>query len=182
MTAAPNPVQHLGELAAFLDYLDAQPSPPASYLEIGVWEGGTLAAFGARFPDAHRVGVDPAPIGNATEQSWIVVGRSQDSATQDAVRQIRDQWDVVFIDGAHDEDSCMQDFEFAVTLRPRWIAIHDVTNRSHPDIECWKVWDALVKYAPRMGRETVLFSQVPDEMGIGLIVMPTPHTRRGTHE
>lgn len=170
---APKPYQHPGEIAALIDYLASALEPPDSILEIGVWEGGTLAAFGDRFPGAVRVGVDQAPFPSAFDQgAEIIVGRSQHPDTQAKVRAIREQWDLVFIDGAHDEDSAMQDLEFAMTLSPRWIALHDITCRTSEALDCWKIWDQLVKYAPRLGRRTVEFKQDTDWWGIGLVEMP----------
>lgn len=166
----PEPYQILGELNAMLRQLEDD--PPASILEIGVWAGGTMAAFGEAFPDAELVGVDIEVQPSALEQgATIVEGDSTRNETRDKVRAIREQFDFVFIDGAHDEDSCAADFEFAVSLNPRWIGMHDITSRTHPHIDCWKVWDKIVAYAPSMGREVYEFKQLPDGWGIGLLKM-----------
>ena len=169
----PLPYQHPGEIAAFLAYIAADPKPPRSILEIGVWEGGTSRAFVDAFPGALVAGVDPAPWPPAYDQgAEIIVGRSQDEKARVEILNLREQWDLVFIDGDHSEDGTMQDLEFAKMLAPRWIAIHDITCRTHDQLDCWKVWDKIVEYAEKMGRETYTFQADPDWWGIGLIRMP----------
>ena len=169
---APVPYQLLGELNAMIAQLDTD--PPASILEIGVWAGGTLAALGEAFPDAVLVGVDQDVQPSALEvgATVIIEGRSQEETTRDEIRAIRDQYDFVFIDGAHDLESCEADFEFAVSLNPRWIGLHDITSRNTEALEVWELWDRIVKYAPRMGREVFEFKQQDDWWGIGLILLP----------
>lgn len=165
---APQPFQRISELNEMISTLHSE--PPASILEIGVWAGGTIAALGRAFPEAIRVGVDPEVQPSALDQgATLIEGRSQDEAVRRQVEAIRDQFDFVFIDGAHDEDSTMLDLEWAVSLDPTWIAIHDITCRTHSALDCWKVWDKIVEYAPRLGRETYEFKHDPEWWGIGLI-------------
>lgn len=150
------------EFAALLDLCEEL--QPHSLLEIGVWQGGTLARFRERFPEIAAVGIDPCPSGAEADNTIagvpLVVGRSQD-------RQVRHQAieillhqtgrelpggvpDIVHIDGSHTLLDTWADLLWAIRLQPKLIALHDVTARVHPQLEGWLAWDSL-KAAPPLG-------------------------------
>lgn len=120
---------------------------PRSVLEIGVYKGGTLARWAKRWPQALVLGIDPAPWagepGGALPGLEVIEGRSQDQAVRELVEQRAPEggWEFVHIDGAHDYESAAADYEWARdVLQARMIALHDVAEWGHPEMDVWKLW------------------------------------------
>lgn len=143
----PNMMQRPTELGAVITMVEQNLGRhPRSVLEIGVWAGGTLTRFARRWPQATFLGIDPNPIdllGLEAEGLPVVVGRSQDEETMQAVEQLTPEygWEFVHIDGDHHYDEARADYEWARdVLDARMIALHDVAPFNHPDIEVWRLW------------------------------------------
>lgn len=115
---------------------------PRSVLEIGVWQGGTISRFRARWPLAAIIGVDvaePPPV----EGVHYVIGPSQDELVRDQVRELwpEEGFDLVHIDGDHQLEPATADYEWARDgLQARMIALHDVAEWQNPLLEVWKLW------------------------------------------
>ena len=122
--------QLIGELAPFLACLaDHQPK---TVLEIGIADGGSLAAFAhAATADAHLIGIDPNPSPRA--ESLIRSHMKPDQtlkimtcSSAETLPHIIGPLDFVFIDGDHHRAS-----RDLVLVRPLvrpggWIALHDI--------------------------------------------------------
>jgi hypothetical protein len=117
---------YLDLLARLHDWLT-----PKLYLEIGVFEGTSIALAK---PPTRAVGIDPAPkILHPLTASTLILPRTSDA--QFALADPRADWggdriDFAFIDGLHVYDQVLRDFAFveAHANRDALIAIHD----THP--------------------------------------------------
>lgn len=126
---------------------------PKVILELGVFEGGTLARFAERYPDAKVIGVDPVLQPKAREL-WrefpnvaLVEGHSQDARVRGRVLDLAGgALDVVHIDGDHSYYAALEDWTFArySTRRPALVAFHDVNRHDDPGpCEVWRLWAEL---------------------------------------
>jgi hypothetical protein len=143
----PNMMQRPSELGMIIACVEGNLGRfPVSVLEIGVWQGGTLARFRRRWPGAVVVGVDPLPFGGEAgagiEGCEIVVGRSQDEATRERVLELLPEpVEFVHIDGSHVYEDARADYEWARdVLQARMIALHDVAPWENPELEVWRLW------------------------------------------
>lgn len=134
------------------------------YLEIGVLSGKNFA----KIQCPHKEGVDPAV--NCTHQT-----------TSDRFfLETQDSWDLIFVDGDHEEDQTDRDVRNSLEhLRPNGtIALHDCNppsawhQRSKIVVqgrEAWmgQVWKSLAKL--RIGRPELAVCTVNLDQGIGIV-------------
>jgi len=152
--AFPPMMQRPSEFAALIGTVERNLGrAPRSVLEIGCWQGGTIARFGARWPEAELVVVDPEPFPadprNLLEQELphltVVRGLSQDKATREEVRLLHPEpFDLVHIDGDHSLECATADYEWArYELDARMIALHDIApwgGQGQGTFDVWKLW------------------------------------------
>jgi hypothetical protein len=106
-----------------LDWFVKQLKDKDHILVIGSKHGGLESAIKRSLSDITTVAIDIAP---QTDNSQVViVGSSTDLEVQRKAREAG-PFDVVFIDGDHSYAGAKADWEFAQTLHPRIIALHDV--------------------------------------------------------
>lgn len=163
-------------------------------LEIGSYEGGTLAGFRAWWPAAEIVAVDLPAFPDREPRSWgahMVLGDSHDESTLERVLWATPAepaprgFDLLFIDGDHELEGVRRDVEmYGPLVRDGGLlALHDVTpfneGRSPamgPDllwrelklgrVPGWRAYAEIIDYAPDAeGRG-------PWWGGIGLAVRP----------
>lgn len=138
----PPMMQNPAELGALINLVEQNLGRhPRSVLEIGTWQGGTIARFRRRWPGAAVIAVDPvlpAPI----EGVHFVQGPSQDETVREQVQELwPEPFDFVHVDGDHHLEPAEQDFSWAVgPLKARMVALHDVAEWQNPLIEVWKLW------------------------------------------
>lgn len=139
------------EFATLLDLLERE--RVTSILEVGVFQGGTLARFQARFPRTVVVGIDsrpmikPAPPITTLHFIPLVLGASQDPQVRQRARSINngEPFDFVFIDGDHTAPAARTDWEWARVEAKRIVAFHDVDSMDNPSIEVNALWSSIVK-------------------------------------
>ncbi len=125
-----------------------------SYLEIGVWQGGTFIItleYLSRFNDIRRaLAVDSAiqlPMRHYALMNDRVVLHEGDSKTPEALAMItRDWWDLALVDGDHSEEGCFADYR-AVRSAASMIALHDIHSDLCPAVTA--VWKRLSDIYPR---------------------------------
>ena len=142
----PPMLQEPSELGALIGLVEQNLGQhPRSVVEIGCWQGGTIARLRARWPLAAVIGVDviePAPV----EGVHFVTGPSQSEAVQAQVQELLgwEPVDFVHIDGDHSLDACVSDAHWAMeVLKARMVALHDVAEWQNPHLEVWKLWHRL---------------------------------------
>jgi hypothetical protein len=137
--------QELAALCAFIEANDVK-----SFLEIGFWTG-RLSAFLREHTCIERVyGADlmlAANEGHALHMphgSVIFVG---DSSSPDFVKWRAEigHVDMVFIDGDHSFDGCMNDWKNAVNSECRFIGVHDIADHYPYTAEVTDAWREIVE-------------------------------------
>jgi hypothetical protein len=113
--------QHKRELDWFVSHLN----PNERILVIGSKHGGLEQQLRASIPDVKLTSVDIAPAKDNTE--IVIVGDSSVEETQQRIHEAG-PYDVIFIDGDHSYAGVKSDFEFALKLNPRIIALHDIAD------------------------------------------------------
>lgn len=167
----PDAAQDPDEFAALLDVIERENIE--SILEIGVFKGGTLARFGARFPYANVVGIDPAPQFEHWRDAWgdlnLVYGLSQDPQVRArAIRKNFDRpFDVVHIDGDHVEAAVRADWEWARTVARKIVAFHDINAIANGMIDVYKLW---LELEADPGYKTQRIGH-QEQLGIGVVFM-----------
>jgi hypothetical protein len=133
------------QFAPYLAHLSRYPI--RSYLEVGVWHGGTFVItteYLSRFQPLERaVGVDiadsPSTAEYARDNPRVRFARLN-SRSRRFRRLVRrgDPWDLVLIDGNHREEAVRRDLE-SVIGAARIIAFHDIVTAIAPGVG--KVWN-----------------------------------------
>lgn len=147
---------------------------PQRILELGVYQGGTLARLALCFPEATVVGIDPEPHGIERDGTLhgcpVVRGRSQEWwARTKALELLGGLPDFVHVDGGHRLLDVWADLAWVLAeLKPGLVALHDVTNRRHPELDVWVAWEALKERTPP-GWLTQEIRHAEDEYGFGLL-------------
>jgi hypothetical protein len=143
----PPMMQHPSEFGAVIATVEQNLGRhPRSVLEIGCWQGGTIARLRARWPLAAIIGVDLNEV-PPVQGVHFVRGNSTHQATRELVRELwPEPFDFVHVDGDHNLEPATADYEWARDeLQARMIALHDVAPWS-PDLgegnsmEVWKLW------------------------------------------
>lgn len=138
----------LWQLLEILERLD-----PIRIVEVGVHRGGMIKTLHDAFPSAQIVGVDIDFKPLEFDTFIQVEGNSNDPAVRDrALKPQEYRIDFLFIDGDHNFDAAMKDYElYAPYVRPGGIiALHDI-NRDpdrvphHAGVDCRRVFDELKK-------------------------------------
>jgi len=159
--------QHRREWAWFL----RQVSDVKSMLIIGSRFGGMEHHLRNVFAEMRLVSVDLDP--DATNKTdCLVIGDSHNSEIQDLLRN-RGPFDAVFIDGDHTYDGVKLDFEFACSLNPRYVFLHDITNDIyHQATGCQveRLWKEIVSDAGSLGWATDSFAVGCGWGGIGKVI------------
>ena len=132
----------------------AQTIQPKSYLEIGVWRGGSMVALVKDSPSVEEVvACDPlvGHCGGPTTPEFLepllresgykgslewLHGKAED-LLQDYLLKREIPFDLAFVDGEHSYDHASHDIR-QVVPNTRWTLVHDMHNPS--------VWDALMEY------------------------------------
>jgi len=128
---------------------------PRNILTIGAMHGGVEWHVARRFRSLGRdiaitvVELAPVPellssIEDARtrfgQQIQLVEG---DSTAPETRARLSSHYDAVFIDGDHSYRNCRSDFDFALSLRPRMIGVHDIVDSDwHAQARCCvsKLW------------------------------------------
>jgi len=134
---------------------------PATYLEIGVQTGRSLAQAGRR---TYSVGVDPAPVIGVPIVGPNIIYRQTSDAFFAGPRSAQHApYDLAFIDGMHLVEYCLRDFMGVERhARPdgRTVAVFDDVLPYSAGIagrtplpgdwagDCWKIHDVLAEYRP----------------------------------
>lgn len=142
--------QDPAEFAALLGLLERE--QVTSILEVGVFQGGTLARFQARFPRAVVVGIDPRPMIKPAPPITtlhfipLVLGASQDPQVRQRARSYNggENFDFVFIDGDHTAPAARTDWEWARDEARKLVAFHDVDSMDNPSIEVNALWREII--------------------------------------
>lgn len=131
---------------------------PSRVLTIGVSGSGVEWTIARQFSE-HGLPVEVTAIKNSVDsqveetfqeahqrfnQTFKLLVTDKPSATLRS--QLADQYDAVFIDGDHSYKGCRGNFEFALSLRPKIIALHDIVDSDwHAYARCCvsRVWREL---------------------------------------
>lgn len=133
--------QHKRELDWFLPKLD----PTDHILVIGSRGGGLEYQMKLKHQSITTVSVDLERL--PTQENELIVGDSHSLDIQDQIRN-KGPYSVVFIDGDHTYAGVKQDWEFALTLNPRMIALHDIGDgilHKHRNCHVDKLWSEITK-------------------------------------
>ena len=153
----------------------------SSYLEIGVWQGGTFIItleYLSRFNDIRCALAIDTNIQLLMRQYALMNDRvllhEGDSKTPEALAMVaRDWWDLALVDGDHSEEGCFADYR-AVRNAAGMIALHDIHSDVCPAVT--SVWKRLSDIYPRQclyeftEQYFDVFRQTGSrQMGLGLI-------------
>jgi predicted O-methyltransferase YrrM len=161
----------MGEFASLL--LMLKDERIRSVLEVGVFQGGTLAWFAAALPDASIVGIDPAPRLAPSIKPWayslVIRGCSQDPDMRQRARSLNDgePFEFAFIDGDHTGPSVREDWEWAQREITRIVAFHDIAKVGNPSIEVKPLWEE-IRESGRWRTAEVTLDDGPQH-GIGVV-------------
>jgi hypothetical protein len=169
----PGAAQDEWEFGQFLNVIDDLTIE--SILEIGVWQGGTLARFGQRFPYATIVGIDPAPQLERWAPEWgnmhLITGKSQDEQTRAKAltENYHRKFDVIWIDGDHEIGPCTEDWTWALRFANKAIAFHDIIDSNNSMIEVWRLWNVI--HADPNFRTMEINRHDSNNYGIGVVFL-----------
>lgn len=123
-----------------LDWFGAQTESGDVVLVLGSKHGGLERVLNDDWLCC-TVSVDIAPQSDNRSPN-LITGSSHDEYVREQIRQAG-PFDVVFIDGDHSYAGVQADWEFALTLKPRLIAFHDIATavkHSREGCEVDKLW------------------------------------------
>ena len=143
-----------------------------SYVEIGVWVGGTFAftvEYLKRFGLKKAMAVD-IEIKDTVKDYCRDTGIpyiEAPSTSQRAKKAIKGfKPDLILVDGDHTEEGARRDYEFAASVAP-YVAVHDIVGSGFPGVV--KVWDEID--APKQ-EWTAQYPQSPKpQNGMGLVTL-----------
>jgi cephalosporin hydroxylase len=139
----PHPAQHLHELYQFIGFLKAR--NVKSYIEVGVRHGGTLFRVATSMPKGSLIVAIDQPNGvwgadSETElknvidrlnflgyDARMILGDSSSEEIVNKVKEIRQRFDAVFIDGDHRYDGVYKDYK-AYSPMCDLVAFHDIAG------------------------------------------------------
>lgn len=159
------------EFNHFLNLIELQQIE--SILEIGVFEGGTLARFCHRFPYATVIGIDPDPK-IAEWRSYgdllLVYGKSQDHRARSKAISLNNSrpFDVIFIDGDHEDSAVREDWNWAKQNARKIVAFHDINSQNNDMIQVRPLWNEICTSHEYKVEE---ISHVMDAWGIGVVYL-----------
>lgn len=148
-----NTIQVYEELEILYFYLKSK--MPYNFLEIGFGYGGTFQLLSS-ISTGVKVSVDCNRIDNEISRAVInekntffVDGISYDNTVFEKVKNISNEYDLIFIDGNHSYESVKKDFEIYKCLKSNdgIIIFHDIDpNHVHKDThagQVYKFWQEL---------------------------------------
>lgn len=115
---------------------------PVRVLVIGSRNGGL--EYQLQKHGHETVSIDIAPQSDNTTKN-LITGSSADPEVQQKAREAG-PYDIVFIDGDHSYIGAKSDWEFALTLKPRIIAFHDIATaikHSSEGCEVDRLWNEI---------------------------------------
>jgi len=144
-----------------------------TYLELGIYDGSTLARVGQTVPRVIGVDIKDLRINKN-------IGEFHLSTTQDFLQNFNDMVDVIFIDADHSFESVKQDFESALRLLNEFgiIILHDTDPISEKYLDkgycgdSYKMLDWLEVNHPEMSVITLPISEA------GLTIIKRSSDRR----
>lgn len=179
MSRFPTMDQNPREFAEFLDEIER--AGCKSILEVGVFQGGTLARFTSRFPGAVVVGIDSRPLLNVYGNDYaqlsrqIVQGSSHDPYVRQRAYSILrslnggEQFDAIFIDGDHTYTGVWEDWRWAISSAKKLVGFHDIASEGNPDIQVREPWQVFSLAAQNNGLRTREICYDDGRNGIGVI-------------
>jgi len=144
-----------------------------TYLELGIYDGSTLARVGETVPRVIGVDIKDLRINKN-------IGEFHLSTTQDFLQSFNDMVDVIFIDADHSFESVREDFESALKLLNEFgiIILHDTDPISEKYLDkgycgdSYKMLDWLEDNHPEMSVITLPISEA------GLTIIKRSSDRR----
>lgn len=136
--------QHPNQFAPYL--VELSRLKISSYVEIGVWVGGTFAFtveylrhFGLKKALAVDIEIKDT-VRQFCEQDDVDCYEAP-STSPEARRVIKAaKPDLILVDGDHTEEGARADWKFAASVAP-WVAVHDIVGSGFPGVI--KVWDEI---------------------------------------
>ena len=148
-----------------LDIIKRELPNPRRALEIGAFQGGTLAEWRKLVgPEGVVVGVD-VDIANCQFRDAILVqGDSMHPSTLNKVIEICPEYDFLFIDGYHSYEVASSDWHtYGPLVRDGGlVAFHDISDRLRFGV--WRLWEELKAEYPHRWE-----IQLNPDMGVGIL-------------
>lgn len=140
-------------------------------LEIGSYTGGSLWAWRQIVPNVLGLTLEASPGQFRSHGASMVYGDSTTEATQERVEQVLAgrPVDFVFVDGGHDQDTCISDFQWAMRLvKKGLIGIHDINLHIRFPMEDFTgpriVWDTCKQLLPHFE----IANKTNEDPGVGI--------------
>jgi hypothetical protein len=153
--------QRPDQLAPLIKYL-LKECEISSFLEVGTYKASTFLILREflylKNKNLKSLTIDPVQsISNDFIKSFNINYQTAQ------IKDITDQYDLIFIDGDHSYDAVKFDFERALSLNPRYILFHDIDDKwCHGVINLWKeIRNTKIKY--------IEFKTNDEVMGLGLL-------------
>lgn len=129
---------------------------PQAILEIGSYQGGSLAIFRNAAPQARIVSIEPEPLFDPATWQVEVLQKYSNQALPELIGQT---FDFVFVDGNHSVEGCTYDLKNLIPLlQPTSVVV--VHDSNYPDVH-----KALEAVADHYGPAQLLTPYLPGEWG-----------------
>lgn len=143
-----------------------------SYVEIGVWVGGTFAftvEYLKRFGLEKAMAVDievKDTVKDYCRQTGVVCieAPSTSSQARKAIKAFKP--DLILVDGDHTEEGARKDCDFALSVAP-YVAVHDIIGSGFPGVI--KVWGEID--LPKQEWIDQYPGEDPSQNGMGLVTV-----------
>lgn len=137
----------------------------SSYLDIGTFNGYTffiISNFLKTFVNKDIKIVTIDPIDSKTEEIKPYIEQYCKQCT--SFDMLNENFDLIFIDGSHEDDWPMNDFKNALKMNSKFVFFHDIVDLYCPAVN--KTWETVSKHY-----KTIEFckSSVANVFGIGLV-------------
>jgi cephalosporin hydroxylase len=143
----------------------------STMLEIGSHAGGSLWAWSQIVPNVLGVTLEAIPGQSGSHGATLIQGDSTMLDTQWRVHHALGgrPVDFVFIDGGHDQDTCLSDFEWATRLVGKGlIAIHDINLHIRFPVDEYTgpriIWDTYKAFLPHFE----IANKTNEDPGVGI--------------
>jgi len=140
-------------------------------LEIGSYTGGALWAWSQIVPNVLGLTLEASPGQFRSHGASMVYGDSTDPATQERVEQVLAgrSVDFVFVDGGHDQATCLSDLQWATRLVHKGlIGIHDINLSIRFPVDDYTgpriVWDTYKPFLPHFE----IANKTNEDPGVGI--------------
>lgn len=178
-------IQMPNQVAPYLAWLANNVTDIKSYLEIGVFRGGSFILFSEwlrRFnPNLKKIAaIDPIKISPSIAEYFdylreiapaIHAEYVQDYSTSQRVREFVNQLapEFVFIDGDHSYEGVKKDFALVKDIA-RFIALHDIQDApSEGPVQLWKELNSSSQKEFELSEFTETYPSISKCMGIGVM-------------